>query len=151
LNNIGGVYRALGQPERALETYQEALSISREVKDRSGEGVTYANIAMIYWAQQAWPNAVDYMERCIQLFELVLHPSLADARGWLEHIKRERDGGGASPPPENQLQVNVDQVKQAYEANGAEGVSDYLRSLGVPDEAMDNVLSQVLQQVLGIG
>ena len=40
LNNIGGVYRVLGEPRRALEYYGQALPLTREVGDRGGEAVT---------------------------------------------------------------------------------------------------------------
>ena len=47
LNNIGGVYRGLGEPQRALEYYGQALPIRRETGDRAGEAVTRYNMAMI--------------------------------------------------------------------------------------------------------
>jgi tetratricopeptide (TPR) repeat protein len=37
LNNIGAVYTALGDPGAALERYQEALAVARDVGDRRGE------------------------------------------------------------------------------------------------------------------
>jgi hypothetical protein len=37
LNNIGEVYRGLGEPRRALEYYGQALPIRREVGDRAGK------------------------------------------------------------------------------------------------------------------
>ena len=44
LNNIGVIYKARGQMEEALDTFQQALAIRREVGDRSGEGTTLNNI-----------------------------------------------------------------------------------------------------------
>ena len=37
LNNMAGVYQATGQPQRALELYEQALPLMREVGDRAGE------------------------------------------------------------------------------------------------------------------
>ena len=49
--NIGEVYGGLGEPQRALEYYGQALPIRREVGDRAGEAVTRNNVAMIHRAQ----------------------------------------------------------------------------------------------------
>jgi Tfp pilus assembly protein PilF len=40
LNNIGGVYDALGQQDQALDYYRQALPILEEVGDRAGENIT---------------------------------------------------------------------------------------------------------------
>ena len=38
LGNLGGAYRALGEPRRAIELYEQDLEIAREIGDRRGEG-----------------------------------------------------------------------------------------------------------------
>ncbi|MDT9298628.1 MAG: tetratricopeptide repeat protein, partial [Arthrospira platensis PCC 7345] len=48
LNNIGLVYSDIGQPQEALTYYQQALTISREVRDRAGEATTLNNIGGVY-------------------------------------------------------------------------------------------------------
>ncbi|MDT9298605.1 MAG: tetratricopeptide repeat protein, partial [Arthrospira platensis PCC 7345] len=50
LNNIGGVYGAIGEPQEALTYYQQALTIRREVRDRAGEATTLNNIGLVYSA-----------------------------------------------------------------------------------------------------
>ncbi|MGD9098858.1 MAG: tetratricopeptide repeat protein, partial [Anaerolineae bacterium] len=50
MNNMALVYRATGQPQRALALYQEALPIMREVGDRAGEATTLNNMALVYRA-----------------------------------------------------------------------------------------------------
>jgi tetratricopeptide (TPR) repeat protein len=47
LNNIGEIYRSLGQYPQALEQYRQALAISKAVGDRAGEGGTLNNIGFI--------------------------------------------------------------------------------------------------------
>jgi tetratricopeptide (TPR) repeat protein len=47
-NNIGAVYDGLGDRQRALEYYQQALPIAREVGDRAGEAATLNNIGGVY-------------------------------------------------------------------------------------------------------
>ena len=48
LSNIGEVYDAIGQPQKALEYYNSALPIRREVGDRSGVATTLNNIGRVY-------------------------------------------------------------------------------------------------------
>ena len=47
-NNLGNVYRGLGEPQRALEYYGQALPVMRETGDRAGEAVTLNNIGLVY-------------------------------------------------------------------------------------------------------
>jgi tetratricopeptide (TPR) repeat protein len=65
LNNMALVYRATGQPRRALELYEQALPIIREVGDRAGEAVTLNNIAEVY-------RATGQPERALELYEQAL-------------------------------------------------------------------------------
>ncbi|MDT9278139.1 MAG: tetratricopeptide repeat protein, partial [Limnospira sp. PMC 737.11] len=48
LNNIGGVYSDIDEPQEALTYYLQALSITREVSDRRGEATTLNNIGLVY-------------------------------------------------------------------------------------------------------
>ena len=48
LNNIGMVHDSRGRYAEALEAYQQALAIRRDVGDRAGEGVTLNNIGQVY-------------------------------------------------------------------------------------------------------
>ncbi|HAZ49104.1 MAG TPA: hypothetical protein DCZ55_32820, partial [Cyanobacteria bacterium UBA11371] len=42
---------------KALEFYQQALAISREVGDRAGEGVTLSSIGLVYGSLGQYPKA----------------------------------------------------------------------------------------------
>ncbi|MGB1253012.1 MAG: NB-ARC domain-containing protein, partial [Candidatus Promineifilaceae bacterium] len=44
VGNLGSAYRNLGEVERAIEHYEEALKISREIGDRFREGVGLGNL-----------------------------------------------------------------------------------------------------------
>ena len=66
LNNMAGVYHATGQPQRALELYEQALPITREVGDRAGEAATLANIAdVLYRYLNRSQEAITKMEQAI--------------------------------------------------------------------------------------
>ena len=60
LNNIGGVYNALGQKQVALQYYSDALPIFREVGDRAGEATTLNNIGGVYDALGQKQVALQY-------------------------------------------------------------------------------------------
>jgi hypothetical protein len=89
LNNLGGVYDDLGQKDKALDYYQQALAICREVGDRAGEGTTLHNIGMIY-AGFGW---LDAALACVllakALFEYVQSPSdIEDEVQWIASLRR---------------------------------------------------------------
>ena len=48
LNNIGMVYDSLGEKQKALDYYNQALPIERAVGDRAGEAATLSNIGSVY-------------------------------------------------------------------------------------------------------
>jgi tetratricopeptide (TPR) repeat protein len=48
LNNIGAVYQSLGETRKALENYDQALSIRQAAGDRGGADITLRNIGDIY-------------------------------------------------------------------------------------------------------
>lgn len=47
-NNIGLIYRNLGNYETALKNLEQSLQISQEIGDKSGEAYTLFNLAMTY-------------------------------------------------------------------------------------------------------
>src|SRR5579883_971350 len=65
LNNLAGVYGAIGQPKRALELYEQALPLRREVGDRAGEATTLNNLGMVY-------RAIGQPKRALELYEQAL-------------------------------------------------------------------------------
>jgi tetratricopeptide (TPR) repeat protein len=65
LNNIGSVYDSLGQREKALEFYNQALPIMEEVGDRSSTATTLNNIGMVY-------NALGQREKALEFFNQAL-------------------------------------------------------------------------------
>ena len=67
LNNIGGIYRATGQPQKALEFYNQALPIRREIGDRSGEAATLNNIGGIYYATGQPQKALEFYNQALPI------------------------------------------------------------------------------------
>ena len=67
LNNIGSVYRAIGQPNQALNYYQQALPILREVQNRSGEATTLNNLGLVYDAIGQPNQALNYYQQALPI------------------------------------------------------------------------------------
>ncbi|MDP2936784.1 MAG: tetratricopeptide repeat protein, partial [Dehalococcoidia bacterium] len=71
LNNIGWVYKALGQRETALEYYGRALPIREEVGDRPGLAATLNNLGMVYDALAQREKALEYYRQALPIMEEV--------------------------------------------------------------------------------
>jgi len=61
------VYVDLGQAQKALDYYNQALPISREVGDRSGEAATLNNIGSAYSALGQAQKALDYYNQALPI------------------------------------------------------------------------------------
>ena len=71
LNNIGGIYHDLGQREKALEHYEQALPIWEEVGDRAGTAVTLNNIGGVYHNLGQLKKALEYYEQALPIMQEV--------------------------------------------------------------------------------
>jgi tetratricopeptide (TPR) repeat protein len=71
LITIAAVYHATGQPQRALELYEQALPITREVGDRVGEATTLNNMAGVYQATGQPKQALELYEQTLPLMREV--------------------------------------------------------------------------------
>jgi CHAT domain-containing protein len=65
LDNIGFLLWRLGAPAKAIEYYNQALSIRQEIKDQEGEGETLNNIAASYSALGKKEQALEYYNRAL--------------------------------------------------------------------------------------
>ena len=52
-NNIGSVYKSLGDFQGAIEYYKRSLSIAKEVGNRSAEGYAYGYLCLLYTSDAA--------------------------------------------------------------------------------------------------
>jgi tetratricopeptide (TPR) repeat protein len=67
LNNMALVYLAIGQPKRALELYEQALPLTREVGDRAEEEVTLNSMAEAYRMTGQPKRALELYEQALPL------------------------------------------------------------------------------------
>ncbi|MCE2699424.1 MAG: CHAT domain-containing protein [Anabaena sp. 49633_E8] len=71
LNNIGFVYDALGEKQKALDFYNQALPIRRAVNDRRGEATTLNNIGFVYDDLGEKQKALDYYNQALPILKAV--------------------------------------------------------------------------------
>ena len=73
LNNLGLVYDDLGQKDKALDYYAQALDILRDAEhgDRAGEGVTLNNLGGVYRALGQPDKALDYYAQALDILRAV--------------------------------------------------------------------------------
>jgi tetratricopeptide (TPR) repeat protein len=76
LGTVGAAYDHLGNSERAIELYEQALVIFRDTGNRRGEGADLGNLAIAY-------QRIGQFERAIELYEqaLVIDREIGDRRG----------------------------------------------------------------------
>ena len=67
LTSMGKVYLNSGQSEKALPFTESAVTIFREVKDRSGEGLALNNLGIIYSRLGQSEKALESLELALKL------------------------------------------------------------------------------------
>ena len=76
------------QLESALQSFQKALTIYRDVKNAKGEGWSLASLGFIYFESQDYPKAIDYYQQSLAIareiknseLEAIVQPMLAKAQ-----------------------------------------------------------------------
>ena len=67
LNIVGRVYDALGEKQKALDYYNQALPIRRASGDRGGEATALNSIGHVYGALGATQKALVYYNQDLQI------------------------------------------------------------------------------------
>ncbi|MGI9180958.1 MAG: tetratricopeptide repeat protein, partial [Longimicrobiaceae bacterium] len=65
------VYDSLGQRQKALEYYEQALPIREEVGDRAGLATTLSNLGLVYNSLGQRQKALEYYEQALPIQEEV--------------------------------------------------------------------------------
>jgi tetratricopeptide (TPR) repeat protein len=67
LSKLGILHYTLGEMRRAIEYYEEALAIAREIGDRRGEGADLGNLGNAYSALGEVARAIDYYQQALEI------------------------------------------------------------------------------------
>jgi tetratricopeptide (TPR) repeat protein len=87
LGGLGNAYLALGQVERAVKLYREALTIARQVGDRRTEGIWLGNLGIAYHNLGQAQQAIEFHQQA-----LAIAREIGDRRYesfYLSHIGRD--------------------------------------------------------------
>jgi tetratricopeptide (TPR) repeat protein len=68
LNNIGNVYRAIGELDAALRSYFSALEIDEKIGNSEGKANQLANIGIVYLDLGNYMKVLDYLQRARELY-----------------------------------------------------------------------------------
>jgi tetratricopeptide (TPR) repeat protein len=85
LTGIGVIYGELGERERALEHFEQALPLSRTVGDRDGEAMTLHNMSFLTGRAEA----IKLVERALELWTAVGSPEVRRAEARLAELRGE--------------------------------------------------------------
>jgi tetratricopeptide (TPR) repeat protein len=66
-NALGNSYSTMGQTERAIEHYQQALAMARETRDRSCEGSALGNLGASYAALGRTERAIELTQQALAI------------------------------------------------------------------------------------
>ncbi|MBK7856594.1 MAG: tetratricopeptide repeat protein [Bacteroidetes bacterium] len=67
LGNIGIVYDASGEYEKALQYYSKALSLYRQLNDKVGIARNLGNVAFVYQEMGQYARALEYNSRALEM------------------------------------------------------------------------------------
>lgn len=67
LVNLGLAHADLGETRKAMDYYEQCLTIAREIEDRRGEGNALGNLGNAYAALGETSEAIDHYEQCLMV------------------------------------------------------------------------------------
>lgn len=89
LGNLGNAYSHLGEPRKAIEYYEQALKISREIGDRRGEGNRLGNLGLAYSHLGEPRKAIEFLKQSLAIGKAIEDPRIIS---FCEQKLKELDG-----------------------------------------------------------
>jgi len=136
LHRVGLVYDNPRDAARALEFYNQALSIRRQARDRSGEASTLNNIGLVYLAQGDKAHALDFLGQGLRI-RRDLHDRAAEAAS-LSNIGRAAGGASGLEDYRQALQIFQAIGDRRSEARILRTSGDALYEIGEKIQAIDS-------------
>ncbi len=93
-NNIGLIYDARGDYDRALEWYEKSVEIKEELGDRAGMAITLHNLGLLVMEKKDWPAALQYLRRSRELYlEIGLDKNVAEEDSLIAEMEQKLQAG----------------------------------------------------------
>ncbi len=89
LGYLGLTYATLGETNRAIEFYQQRLTIEREIGDRRGEGGALWNMSLALDELGERAQAIHHAEQALTIFEQIEDPNTAKVRAKLAEWREQ--------------------------------------------------------------
>jgi tetratricopeptide (TPR) repeat protein len=125
VGNLGLAYYRMGQFQRAIACYEQALRLAQEHKDRWGEGVWLGNLGACYLDLGQYDRAVEYSEQT-----LVIQREVGDRNGEATNLCNlgiQYDGLGRIA---RAIEYGEQALAIAREIGGRDTEAHYLSNLG---------------------
>jgi tetratricopeptide (TPR) repeat protein len=137
LNNLGVCYFSLGQYTRAMEHYEQTLTIARAIGDRGGEGSALSGLGLCYDSLGQYARAIEHHEQ-----HLAIAREVGDRQGEGSALNNLgvwylRLGQYARPIErcEQRLAIARETGAKYGEAISLTGLADIHRAVGEPTQA----------------
>jgi tetratricopeptide (TPR) repeat protein len=118
IGNLGEAYRELGEVNKAISYYEQALRISREIGDKRNEGLWLYNLGVTYKDQESNKLALACFLMSAKIRKEIEDPELSYTNGV---IKDMRQTLGEEEFTKLKAKVQANLAKYLKEATGIEG------------------------------
>jgi tetratricopeptide (TPR) repeat protein len=149
-NRLGLLYDELGQPGRALESYQKSLAIWRHTGNAGSEATTWLNFADHYRDQRDLENASKAIQEAIRLFGNTNARALAIAYSRYGSIQSEQKKLSEAVESWQKALAYARQSQERNEEISVLGsLANAYAALGQPDKAREDaeLLIAILPQI----
>ena len=89
LGNLGLAYRLLGQKVRAIEHYEQALVIFRDVGDRHDEAMKLKDVGLVYDDLGQTEKSIELVEAAVRILDLTGGMGATKAREQLASLRKD--------------------------------------------------------------
>lgn len=144
-NDLGGVYTDRNDWDKALESYEMALTISEDNNYKLDIGITKSNLGLLYYKQDQWNRSVNIYEESLTLLEkyggereerIILSTKIGLGLTYYKQKLANKAIGILEPVVEKVL--SVQDIENLIEARRILGLAYYWRDLpGDLDKALD--------------
>ena len=93
---MGIAYKNLGEPQRAIELYEQWLAIAREIGDRLGEARASWNLGLALESQGELARAAELMQVLVEYEKAIGHPDAEARDARVQQIRARLAGDEAS-------------------------------------------------------